>query len=1530
MTDIAQKVAPVQTGPEPGFGVPPSLIQYKAFHRDVSTEQLVRFFVDLNEAFSTSTSEQAAQKIIWAPMHYKGLNDQAYVRLRMEDRPNFNVQDPENSEYLYLTDVAFLLDSAVYRISQFRIDEAKKAVGQYGNNYFLRFAQDIDQTYSDDKLRQGDNFSRLRVGIQAVLQALQVALESQKPQKEEKVITLDSLVAHIISADPMKLWKDGVKLRDVALVFRQTLIGDVLVHFQRPPFTNFKVEGQDFPVPELRKVFNAYYTRFRAVYLKLPPVTRKKVKEVHQTILSQAEPQLVWFRDSDLSTNPKSVADRNTNEQYIIFFDEVFKALQADAETIEETAGETEGDGGAEDPLSNIDPDLLSEEQLKQLLRQNSAEQLVSELLADELIEKTEQYSHLVPEITAAVSNNVFFLIALNQVFDSFVSERKEAAETFRQSTQAQTESGTPPLPTDTEPNTIHYDPETRRFLVTPSGKAHFLELVAEVIAAFYEAAGGDEFDAGEFLATIIGDAAETQREAVESFESEQANVPDGSKLEELLEAYMASDEYKTTYEGEDGPQTTLDLWLKMSLNERKAFLAAQAKDEFRFLIGLSHELAGGVIEQYLKSEGVEVKLDDVRSEQIYLRDFISDFILEQPLDYYAQLRDYALGAMPTTFDEAQGFWADLEQLLSNRFIAVILPGLRSAIEKAIRAQERDYAGRLRALGIEGNYKTAFDQSVSALLIYIRDPESFIETLDVAAVERIFSIVITEEQLEEFKKLAIYYIKLERTKLALATGLVANNEFNQENYDQIKNSVGVHGAERAASVLFQPYGETPDETELAELQRDDPEEYARYQHRRKYLEAIWREIDEEERARIAEYYNQLDASQPPTEFTAYFIFSPEYQAYEAEELETTTEGGGGVAKDESGAKKEKRKKGRRKRGKKSAAKAAFDNVEKQVNDLLGKGLQAAGNAIVPGLGTALKVGADVLERVTGIRLVDLAKIALAIAAVIAAITLYLVLTTWLGLLGFLLAGTAGAIALNAFVSQYPILQKINTAFGGPLGLYNQVINQPSAAERVTSVGLDPYREGQAGSVGAVSASGTTLGVQTVSLNVVAASAAGVTITMSMVIVSGSMRNALLQSLPTVDEEGQTSPYLDVDKKAIPGTDFSSFAENPQFPQDVVYQITITAKDEYRVTIPLGTHNDPSLIDTISVNINEDERPGASQPPAHNVQRTFGDLVNSNCSSEVYSGPRGQEYIDLLRNEGFFSGEYLPEDAITNISFETEFSGTLTLEPGETIVFPPYCETYDENYQHSNVTNTLSLELIAEDTANPTAETVSSTARTSEVLCFGLCPQFAQGCWPTNGTIGSEPFDPSLYTHSTSDAVDIRANLGEPVFTPFSGEAYYYPNGQGVFASQDAYGNHVFLLTDDIAGQRFALIFAHLSSLGGAGTQRVEVGDFIGRVGSTGNSTGPHLHYELRVESQAYPELRNPPGSSVDWFHQFQGFTIRQMGPNGPQPYFTGTTYLNSGVAGVRQRPTILDTIVPDGPINRGTPVRTCWEESGTN
>lgn len=92
-------------------------------------------------------------------------------------------------------------------------------------------------------------------------------------------------------------------------------------------------------------------------------------------------------------------------------------------------------------------------------------------------------------------------------------------------------------------------------------------------------------------------------------------------------------------------------------------------------------------------------------------------------------------------------------------------------------------------------------------------------------------------------------------------------------------------------------------------------------------------------------------------------------------------------------------------------------------------------------------------------------------------------------------------------------------------------------------------------------------------------------------------------------------------------------------------------------------------------------------------------------------------------------------------------------------------------------------------------------------------------------------------------VDLEAASGTPVKAVHGGTVVSV-NGAG-----SAYGNHVAIKHAD----GVYTLSAHLSSVSVSVGQTVTAGQTIGLSGSTGNSTGPHLHFELRNQPTAYAE-----------------------------------------------------------------------------
>ncbi len=128
-------------------------------------------------------------------------------------------------------------------------------------------------------------------------------------------------------------------------------------------------------------------------------------------------------------------------------------------------------------------------------------------------------------------------------------------------------------------------------------------------------------------------------------------------------------------------------------------------------------------------------------------------------------------------------------------------------------------------------------------------------------------------------------------------------------------------------------------------------------------------------------------------------------------------------------------------------------------------------------------------------------------------------------------------------------------------------------------------------------------------------------------------------------------------------------------------------------------------------------------------------------------------------------------------------------------------------------------------------------------------------WPERGPITQpfgctdllgEPYDPSCPTLHFHTGIDIGANYGTPIAAADAGIVSYVNWGWG-----GGYGNYV-LITH---GNGYATLYAHLSAIYVSVDQAVQRGQPIGAEGSTGYSTGPHLHFEIR-QNGAY---QNPLG-----------------------------------------------------------------------
>ena len=142
-----------------------------------------------------------------------------------------------------------------------------------------------------------------------------------------------------------------------------------------------------------------------------------------------------------------------------------------------------------------------------------------------------------------------------------------------------------------------------------------------------------------------------------------------------------------------------------------------------------------------------------------------------------------------------------------------------------------------------------------------------------------------------------------------------------------------------------------------------------------------------------------------------------------------------------------------------------------------------------------------------------------------------------------------------------------------------------------------------------------------------------------------------------------------------------------------------------------------------------------------------------------------------------------------------------------------------------------------------------SGRVSRALEGGLTPGFsgdwtqladAPSMWPIEGPVTSsfgerqDPFNGEGAFHA---GIDISAAYGSPVRATADGDVTTASMGTG-------YGREIVLNH----GHDVSTLYGHLSSIAVLPGQHVARGEVIGYVGQSGRSTGPHLHYEVRLKN----------------------------------------------------------------------------------
>jgi peptidase M23 len=157
-------------------------------------------------------------------------------------------------------------------------------------------------------------------------------------------------------------------------------------------------------------------------------------------------------------------------------------------------------------------------------------------------------------------------------------------------------------------------------------------------------------------------------------------------------------------------------------------------------------------------------------------------------------------------------------------------------------------------------------------------------------------------------------------------------------------------------------------------------------------------------------------------------------------------------------------------------------------------------------------------------------------------------------------------------------------------------------------------------------------------------------------------------------------------------------------------------------------------------------------------------------------------------------------------------------------------------EENNIENTNET-INNEQTSDQNTNTVELSQEEQDIANIKQTTTFIK---PVEGTISSkfgqrEPTTSTVPKNHTG--VDIAANMGTKIISATDGEV--------VLASEEGdYGKHLKIQIGEVS-----IIYAHCNNLYVKQGDKITQGQEIAEVGSTGNSTGPHLHFEVRISER---------------------------------------------------------------------------------
>jgi murein DD-endopeptidase MepM/ murein hydrolase activator NlpD len=188
------------------------------------------------------------------------------------------------------------------------------------------------------------------------------------------------------------------------------------------------------------------------------------------------------------------------------------------------------------------------------------------------------------------------------------------------------------------------------------------------------------------------------------------------------------------------------------------------------------------------------------------------------------------------------------------------------------------------------------------------------------------------------------------------------------------------------------------------------------------------------------------------------------------------------------------------------------------------------------------------------------------------------------------------------------------------------------------------------------------------------------------------------------------------------------------------------------------------------------------------------------------------------------------------SLANEVSALYGLKPDPILTTAASTGTIPDAEVHSSFDHLYSLKSIALSGAATTGITLGLTRNAT--LADWQRANAAPNAWPVEGPVtGSfgERIDPFNGEGAFHSGIDIGSSYGQAVIAP----------ADGLVTFADFFGGYGRAVMID-HGHGITTRYGHLASFAVTPGQHVHRGDTIGYVGLSGRSTGPHLHYEVRI------------------------------------------------------------------------------------